>query len=52
MSPTVPSKYLAIALNYRDHIEETGMQAPEVPMFFNKQVSCVSGPPSWYLTVT
>ncbi len=44
LSPATPRKYLAIALNYADHIAETGMQAPEVPMFFNKQVSCVVGP--------
>jgi 2-keto-4-pentenoate hydratase/2-oxohepta-3-ene-1,7-dioic acid hydratase in catechol pathway len=44
LSPATPRKYLAIALNYADHIAESGMQAPEVPMFFNKQVSCVVGP--------
>jgi 2-keto-4-pentenoate hydratase/2-oxohepta-3-ene-1,7-dioic acid hydratase in catechol pathway len=44
LSPTLPSKYLAIALNYADHIAESGMEAPKVPMFFNKQVSCVGGP--------
>jgi 2-keto-4-pentenoate hydratase/2-oxohepta-3-ene-1,7-dioic acid hydratase in catechol pathway len=43
LSPATPRKYLAIALNYADHIAESGMQAPEVPMFFNKQVSCVIG---------
>ena len=44
LAPATPRKYLAIALNYRDHIEEMGMEAPEVPVFFNKQVSCVVGP--------
>jgi 2-keto-4-pentenoate hydratase/2-oxohepta-3-ene-1,7-dioic acid hydratase in catechol pathway len=44
LSPAIPRKYLAIALNYADHIAESGMEAPEVPMFFNKQVSCVVGP--------
>jgi 2-keto-4-pentenoate hydratase/2-oxohepta-3-ene-1,7-dioic acid hydratase in catechol pathway len=44
LSPAAPRKYLAIALNYRDHIAEMGMEAPEVPVFFNKQVSCVVGP--------
>lgn len=44
LSPATPRKYLAIALNYADHIAESGMEAPEVPMFFNKQVSCVIGP--------
>jgi 2-keto-4-pentenoate hydratase/2-oxohepta-3-ene-1,7-dioic acid hydratase in catechol pathway len=44
LAPVTPRKYLAIALNYRDHIEEMGMEAPEVPVFFNKQVTCVVGP--------
>jgi len=43
LAPAAPRKYLAIALNYRDHIAEMGMEAPEVPVFFNKQVSCVVG---------
>jgi 2-keto-4-pentenoate hydratase/2-oxohepta-3-ene-1,7-dioic acid hydratase in catechol pathway len=44
LSPATPRKYLAIALNYADHIAESGMEAPQVPMFFNKQVTCVVGP--------
>jgi 2-keto-4-pentenoate hydratase/2-oxohepta-3-ene-1,7-dioic acid hydratase in catechol pathway len=44
LAPALPRKYLAIALNYRDHIAEMGMEAPEVPVFFNKQVTCVVGP--------
>jgi 2-keto-4-pentenoate hydratase/2-oxohepta-3-ene-1,7-dioic acid hydratase in catechol pathway len=44
LAPAVPRKYLGIALNYADHIAETGMDAPEVPVFFNKQVTCVVGP--------
>ncbi len=44
LAPATPRKYLAIALNYADHIAEMGMDAPEVPVFFNKQVSCVVGP--------
>jgi 2-keto-4-pentenoate hydratase/2-oxohepta-3-ene-1,7-dioic acid hydratase in catechol pathway len=44
LSPARPRKYLAIALNYADHIAETGLEAPEVPTFFNKQVTCVVGP--------
>ncbi len=44
LAPTTPRKYLGIALNYADHIAEMGMDAPEVPVFFNKQVSCVVGP--------
>jgi 2-keto-4-pentenoate hydratase/2-oxohepta-3-ene-1,7-dioic acid hydratase in catechol pathway len=44
LSPATPRKYLAIALNYADHIAETGMEAPTVPTFFNKQSTCVVGP--------
>jgi 2-keto-4-pentenoate hydratase/2-oxohepta-3-ene-1,7-dioic acid hydratase in catechol pathway len=42
-----PSKYLAIGMNYRDHIEESarkGIKTPETQIWFNKQVSCVCGP--------
>lgn len=39
-----PSKYLAISLNYGEHIAETGRDRPEYPSFFNKQVSCIIGP--------
>lgn len=44
LAPATPRKYLAIALNYANHIAELGMEAPEVPVFFNKQVTCVVGP--------
>jgi 2-keto-4-pentenoate hydratase/2-oxohepta-3-ene-1,7-dioic acid hydratase in catechol pathway len=44
LAPVRPRKYLAIALNYADHIAEMGMEAPQVPVFFNKQVTCVVGP--------
>lgn len=38
-----PGKYLAISLNYAEHIEETGKERPEFPTFFNKQTTCVIG---------
>ena len=44
LAPVLPRKFLAIGLNYADHIAESGMQAPEFPVFFNKQVTCVIGP--------
>jgi 2-keto-4-pentenoate hydratase/2-oxohepta-3-ene-1,7-dioic acid hydratase in catechol pathway len=44
LAPATPRKYLAIGLNYADHIAESGMEAPEYPVFFNKQVTCVVGP--------
>ncbi len=39
-----PQKFFGIGLNYSDHIEETGMEKPSSPMFFNKQSSCVANP--------
>jgi 2-keto-4-pentenoate hydratase/2-oxohepta-3-ene-1,7-dioic acid hydratase in catechol pathway len=39
-----PPKFLAIGLNYAAHVEESGMQRPEHPLFFNKQSTCVVGP--------
>jgi 2-keto-4-pentenoate hydratase/2-oxohepta-3-ene-1,7-dioic acid hydratase in catechol pathway len=39
-----PPEFLAIGLNYADHVAETKMKTPEFPMFFNKQSSCVTGP--------
>jgi 2-keto-4-pentenoate hydratase/2-oxohepta-3-ene-1,7-dioic acid hydratase in catechol pathway len=44
LTPVLPRKYLAIGLNYADHIAESGMEAPQFPVFFNKQVTCVVGP--------
>jgi 2-keto-4-pentenoate hydratase/2-oxohepta-3-ene-1,7-dioic acid hydratase in catechol pathway len=41
-------KYMAIGLNYRDHIDESeragAMTAPKHQLWFNKQVSCLTGP--------
>ena len=39
-----PRKFLAIGLNYKDHIEETGLDTPKFPMFFNKQSTAANGP--------
>jgi 2-keto-4-pentenoate hydratase/2-oxohepta-3-ene-1,7-dioic acid hydratase in catechol pathway len=44
LAPSQPGKFLAIGLNYADHIKESGMEAPQFPIFFNKQVTCVVGP--------
>jgi len=32
-----PPKILAVGLNYADHIAETGLDTPKVPVIFNKQ---------------
>ena len=39
-----PPKVLAVGLNYADHVAESGLEAPKVPMIFNKQSTAVSGP--------
>jgi len=39
-----PPKFLAIGLNYADHIAETGRETPALPTVFNKQSTCVIGP--------
>jgi 2-keto-4-pentenoate hydratase/2-oxohepta-3-ene-1,7-dioic acid hydratase in catechol pathway len=44
LAPVQPRKFLAIGLNYGDHIAESGMEAPQFPVFFNKQATCVVGP--------
>ena len=44
LSPCVPTKIMAIGLNYRSHAEELGMALPEEPLVFMKPPSAVIGP--------
>lgn len=42
-----PQKYLAIGMNYADHVAEAakgGVTMPKVQVWFNKQVSSITGP--------
>jgi len=39
-----PGKILAIGLNYKDHIAESGLPTPEHQLWFSKQVTSVNGP--------
>lgn len=42
-----PEKYLAIGMNYADHGAEArdlGLDVPKWQLWFNKQVSCITGP--------
>ena len=39
-----PPKFLAVGLNYADHVAEAGIETPEHPTIFNKQSTCVVGP--------
>jgi 2-keto-4-pentenoate hydratase/2-oxohepta-3-ene-1,7-dioic acid hydratase in catechol pathway len=41
-----PPSFLAIGLNYADHVIESGMTKPAAPIVFAKQVTCVIGPNS------
>jgi len=39
-----PPKILAVGLNYRDHVEESGMDVPKIPVIFNKQSTSAHPP--------
>jgi 2-keto-4-pentenoate hydratase/2-oxohepta-3-ene-1,7-dioic acid hydratase in catechol pathway len=39
-----PQKIICLGLNYRDHAEEAGLQAPAAPMFFAKFSNSLVGP--------
>jgi 2-keto-4-pentenoate hydratase/2-oxohepta-3-ene-1,7-dioic acid hydratase in catechol pathway len=39
-----PPKFLAVGLNYADHVAEAGLERPAHPTIFNKQSTCVTGP--------
>ncbi|MCE7999133.1 MAG: fumarylacetoacetate hydrolase family protein [Rhodobiaceae bacterium] len=39
-----PPKILAVGLNYREHVEETGRELPKVPIIFNKQSTSATRP--------
>ena len=40
----MPSKFVAIGLNYSDHAKETGSPIPEHPVVFFKSTTCIIGP--------
>ena len=40
----MPSKFVAIGLNFTDHAKETGSPIPENPVVFFKTPSCIVGP--------
>ncbi len=44
LPPVVPSKIVAIGLNYRDHAEEIGEPVPDEPIFVFKPVTALVGP--------
>jgi len=44
LAPCMPSKVVAVGLNYRDHAKELGMPASETPIIFLKPATTVIGP--------
>lgn len=44
LAPCMPSKVVALGLNYRDHAEETRMPIPHEPLLFLKPSTSVIGP--------
>jgi 2-keto-4-pentenoate hydratase/2-oxohepta-3-ene-1,7-dioic acid hydratase in catechol pathway len=44
LAPVIPSKIVAVGLNYRDHAEEMSLPLPAEPVFFLKPVSALCGP--------
>jgi 2-keto-4-pentenoate hydratase/2-oxohepta-3-ene-1,7-dioic acid hydratase in catechol pathway len=44
LAPCLPSKIVAVGLNYRDHAEEMGLAIPEEPILFLKPSTSVIGP--------
>jgi 2-keto-4-pentenoate hydratase/2-oxohepta-3-ene-1,7-dioic acid hydratase in catechol pathway len=44
LAPCLPSKIIAIGLNYRSHAEEVKMDVPEEPILFLKPSTAVIGP--------
>ena len=44
LAPVLPGKVVAIGLNYKDHIAETGLPTPDSPLIFAKFPSSVIGP--------
>lgn len=44
LAPVVPSKIVAVGLNYRDHAKELGLPVPVEPRIFLKPATSVVGP--------
>lgn len=44
LAPVLPSKVVAVGLNYQEHIDETDADTPSVPVLFIKPSTSVIGP--------
>ena len=47
--PILPSKIIAVGLNYRDHAKELGMKIPDEPIIFLKPPTAVIGPEEYII---
>jgi len=43
LAPALPTKIVAVGLNYRDHAEEVGLKTPDEPLIFLKPSTAVIG---------
>jgi 2-keto-4-pentenoate hydratase/2-oxohepta-3-ene-1,7-dioic acid hydratase in catechol pathway len=44
LCPIIPTKVVAVGLNYKDHAEELGLSIPDEPLIFLKPTSALVGP--------
>ena len=44
LAPCIPTKMVALGLNYKSHAEETHNPVPESPIIFIKPTTCIIGP--------
>ncbi len=44
LAPCIPTKIVALGLNYKSHAEETHNPVPESPIIFIKPTTCIIGP--------
>lgn len=44
LAPVLPPNVIGIGLNYRDHVEESKMKIPTLPLVFLKATTSVTGP--------
>ncbi len=49
LSPVLPSKIIAVGLNYRDHAEELKLALPGEPILFLKPPSAIIGPEDYII---
>ena len=44
LAPVLPTKIVAVGLNYRDHAKEMGLRIPDEPRIFLKPTTALVGP--------